>query len=360
MKLGLFNLMSYRSNPGGVAGVVDDTRRMVRLAEDIGFDVAWFAEHHFSNYSISVSPLMLAAHMAGQTRRIRLGAAVIVLPIYHPMRVAQEIALLDQMSEGRAVLGLGSGYQPYEFDRYNVDIRSKTDIFLEYWDVLEQALVTGRVRYEGKYITVPETVFLLRPKGDLLSEIYLTTKDPRVLARFAQFGPIPFTTAGWRGTPALYRLADDFRASWRAAGLADRPMPLAVQQYIHVTDDKDEAIEAAECGRFVGRIATHLRSSEPRLKGAFVDPPPLPEEPPLSVIRDNLLIGDAHLVAERMVAEITRLKPVHYSIFFQFGDMPINRAYRALERFGGEVLPLVEREMGPLDTIGQPASTAAQ
>jgi alkanesulfonate monooxygenase SsuD/methylene tetrahydromethanopterin reductase-like flavin-dependent oxidoreductase (luciferase family) len=359
MKLGLFNLMSYRSNPGGVSGVIADTRAMVRLAEEIGFDIAWFAEHHFSNYSISVSPLMLAAHIAGQTRRIRVGAAVVVLPIYHPMRVAQEIALLDQMSDGRAVLGLGSGYQPYEFDRYNVDLTAKTEIFLEYWDVLESALADGRVAYRGKHISVPETVFLLRPKGNLLSEIYLTAKDPKVLARLAHLGPIPFTTAGWRGTAALYKLAEDFAASWRSAGLAHRPMPIAVQQYIHVTDDKEQALQAAECARFVGRIAGHLRSTQPRLNGAFVDAPALPDEPPLSAIRDNLLIGDAHLVAERMVAEIRHLMPVHYSIFFQFGDMPLERAYRSMERFGREVLPLVERELGPLETIGQSATMAA-
>lgn len=360
MKLGLFNLMSYRWNPGGVAGVIADTRRMVRLAEDIGFDVAWFAEHHFSNYSISVSPLMLAAHMAGLTQRIRVGAAVVVLPIYHPMRVAQEIALLDQMSEGRAVLGLGSGYQPYEFDRYQVDLHAKTDIFLEYWEVLRQALSDGHVAFQGRYISVPDTVFLLRPRANLLSEIYLTVKDPRVLSQFAAFSPVAFTTAGWRGTSALYTLAEEFQASWRAAGLGARPMKLAVQQYIHVTDDKNEAIEAAECGRFVGRIATHLRSQEPHLQAAFVDAPPLPDEPPLSVIRDNLLIGDAHLVAERMVAEIQRLRPVHYSIFCQFGDMPIERAYRSLYRFGHEVLPLVEREVGPLELVGGDAAVAAE
>lgn len=360
MKLGLFNLMSYRSNPGGVAGVIADTRRMVRLAEDIGFDVAWFAEHHFSNYSVSVSPLMLAAHMAGLTTRIRLGAAVVVLPIYHPMRVAQEIALLDQMSGGRAVLGLGSGYQPYEFDRYQVDLHAKTDIFLEYWEVLRQALTDGRVSFQGQHISVPETVFLLRPRSDLLSELYLTVKDPRVLSRFASLNPTAFTTAGWRGTPALYALAEEFQASWRTAGLGDTSMKLAVQQYVHVTDDKDEAIEAAECGRFVGRVAAHLRSQEPRLQGALVDAPPLPNEPPLSAIRDNLLIGDAHMVAERMVAEIRHLRPVHYSIFFQFGDMPIERAQRSLYRFGREVLPLVEREVGPLELVGRGAPVAAE
>src|SRR4051794_1846851 len=150
MKFGLFNLMSLRDNPGGVGGVIADTRQMVSLAEAIGFDIAWFAEHHFTNYSVSVSPLMMCAHMAGLTSRIRLGAGVVVLPLYNPMRVAQEIGLVDQLSGGRCVLGVGTGYQIYEFEHYNSPIAEKTEVFLDYWGILEQALTTGHAASEGR------------------------------------------------------------------------------------------------------------------------------------------------------------------------------------------------------------------
>ena len=159
MNFGLFNLMTLRDHPKGVAGIVDDTRSMVKLAEDIGFSIAWFAEHHFTNYSVSVSPLMMAAHMAGISKRIRLGAGVVVLPLYHPLRVAQEIALLDQQSGGRAVLGIGTGYQKYEFERFGLPVEEKTDIFLEYWSVVERALADGRVKFSGKSRTVVDGPF---------------------------------------------------------------------------------------------------------------------------------------------------------------------------------------------------------
>src|SRR5215475_3496141 len=122
MKFGIFNLMTLRDNPGGVAGILEDTRTMIALAESIGFDIAWFAEHHFTNYSISASPILTAAQFVGYTKRIRLGLGVVVLPLYHPIRVAQEIAMLDQMSNGRLVLGIGTGYQKYEFARYKLPI----------------------------------------------------------------------------------------------------------------------------------------------------------------------------------------------------------------------------------------------
>jgi alkanesulfonate monooxygenase SsuD/methylene tetrahydromethanopterin reductase-like flavin-dependent oxidoreductase (luciferase family) len=341
MELGLFNLMSVRDNPRGVPGVIEDTRAMIRLAEDIGFDVAWFAEHHFTNYSISPSPLMMAAHFAGTCRRIRLGAAVVVLPLYHPMRVAQEIALVDQLSGGRLVLGVGSGYQAYEFDRLGADVARKTDIFLEYWQIVEQALLTGTVQFEGRFIQIPASVFALRTLQSPLPPLYVTSLDPRVLQRLGPLGAVPFITAGWRGSPALPSMADHAKSAWQAAGLGGRPMPLAIQQYIHVTDSREEALEAAERARFVGRMVAALRHADLALDGAHLVPPPLENEPELDVFRDNLLIGDPSYVAERMIAECRRLGPVHYNCFFQFGDMPVRRAARSLERFGAEVLPLV-------------------
>lgn len=351
MKFGLFNLMSIRDNPKGVAGVIDDTRMMIRLAEDIGFDVAWFAEHHFTNYSVSPSPLMMAAHFAGVTQRIRVGAAVVVLPLYHPMRVAQEIALVDQLSEGRLVLGVGSGYQAYEFDRLGADVGRKTEIFLEYWRIVEQALTTGRAEFSGEFITIPPSVFALRARQTPLPPLYLTSLDPRVLAALAPLGAIPFITAGWRGSPALPDMKAHALANWQKAGFGHRPMPLGVQQYIHVTDSRSEALDAAERARFVARMVAALRHPDLALDGAHLDAPPLENEPPLETFRDNLIIGDAQHVAERLIAEITSLRPVHYNCFFQFGDMPIQRAARSLERFGAEVLPLVESVLGPLDRL---------
>jgi len=346
MELGLFNLMSVRDNPNGVAGVIDDTRVMIQLAEDIGFDVAWFAEHHFTNYSISPSPLMMAAHFAGTCQKIRLGAAVVVLPLYHPMRVAQEIALVDQLSGGRLVLGVGSGYQAYEFDRLGADVAKKTEIFLEYWHIVEQALLTGQAQFEGEFIKIPPSVFTLRPHQAPLPPLYVTSLDPRVLKRLAPLGAIPFITAGWRGSPALPAMADHAQSAWRQAGLSSRPMPLAIQQYIHVTNSRTEALEAAEHARFVGRMVAALRHPDLTLRGAHLQPAPLENEPELSVFRDNLIIGDAAYVAQRVIAECRRFRPVHYNCFFQFGDMPIRRAARSLERFGAEVLPLVKAEIG--------------
>lgn len=352
MKFGLFSLMGYRDNPRGINGVIEDTRSMVQLAEAIGFDVAWFAEHHFTNYSISVSPLMMAAHMAGQTTRIKLGAGVVVLPLYDPMRVAQEIALLDQLSGGRAVLGVGTGYQAYEFERYGQAVSEKNQVFLEYWQVLAQVLDKGHVAFEGKHISVPSTPITLQTFNGLMPPLYCTSSAPDILKALAPWQPTPFLTAGWRGTQVLLQMVEQMRENWAVAGLDTARMPVALQQYIHVTDSPSEALEAAERARYVGRMVAALRSPNLELRGSMVQAPPLKDEPPLETFRDNLIIGPAEYVAERIASEVRAVNPVHYNAFFQFGDLALQRAGRSLERFGAEVIPLLEKELGPLDAIG--------
>lgn len=360
MKFGLFNLMSYQDNPGGVSGIISNTRDMVSIAEQIGFDIAWFAEHHFTNYSVSVSPLILCAHFAGLTKKIRLGAGVVVLPLYHPMRVAQEIGLVDHLSDGRVVLGVGTGYQHYEFSHFNTPIDEKTEIFLEYWSILEQAMEFGEANLDGKYIKADKTVFTVQPIQKPLPELFITTVAPKIMEPLCKRGATPFFTAGWRGSKTLFEMVDNGRKVWNSIGLSGRPMPVALQQYIHVTDSTQEALEAADRARFVARMVAALRQPEVETVGTFLHAPPLPDEPPLETFRDNLIIGDPHHVAMRMAEEIRRLNPIHYNCFFQFGDMPIARARKSLERFGTEVLPLLEREVGPLDKIGiYPSNVAA-
>jgi alkanesulfonate monooxygenase SsuD/methylene tetrahydromethanopterin reductase-like flavin-dependent oxidoreductase (luciferase family) len=349
MEFGLFNLMSYRNHPRGVPGVVADMKLMVTLAEEIGLDTAWFAEHHFTNYSISVSPLMMAAHMAGSTRRIRLGTAVIVLPLYQPMRVAQEIALVDQLSGGRLVLGVGTGYQPFEFDRYGMDVATRGDVFLRYWDLVEEALTTGAVTAAARALGLPEAPMLLRPVQQPLPPLYVTGGDPRIITRLGPLGATPFITAGWRGSKALVAMARDTRAAWAAAGFP--ATGLGVQQYVHVTDDPSEALAAAECARFVGRMATGLRAKEIGHAGPMIDAPPLPDEPPLETFRDNIIIGSAAEVTERILAEREAMAPTHYNMFFQFGDMPLAMAARSLERFGAEVLPVLRRDQAAVTAV---------
>lgn len=352
MKLSLFNLMTQRDATTSPRRIFEDTVAMVRLADEIGFDTAWFAEHHFSNYSICPSPAMMAAHCAGLTNRIRLGAAVYVLPLYNPVRLVQELALLDVQSNGRSVIGIGSGYQKYEFDRYHRKLPDRFEISMEVWDIIEMGLREGRIGYHGKYFEIPDSPLSLRPLQEPMPEIFVTGLEPAVIQRTAKTGHIPFITAGWRGMSLLREMHKHLQAQYQAAGTASQHMPLAVQQYVYVTGDRKEALDLADRARSVARIVTATRAGDPVLSGHFIQAPPMPDEPPLETFLNNLVIGDPHHVAEKLVAEISSLGTTHLSCFMQIGSVDGSRAMRSLGRFAAEVIPLMEKSFGmPLDLV---------
>ena len=93
-----------------------------QAAEDLGFRNIWLAEHHFSTYGYIARPLQLATYIAARTERLRVGSAVVVVPLHHPLIIAEEIATLDVLAGGRFDIGLGRGYQQYEFERFGLDL----------------------------------------------------------------------------------------------------------------------------------------------------------------------------------------------------------------------------------------------
>jgi hypothetical protein len=155
MHLGYFGLMGYRQRGKPPHEVFREHIEQVVHADRLGFDIAWFAEHHFSNYCICPSPLIMAARCAGVTKRILLGPAVVVTPLYDPARLLAEIGMVDCLSDGRLVLGMGSGYQPYEFERFGKDIAQARPMLGEFLDMLHRAFDNETFTYEGQHYRLP-------------------------------------------------------------------------------------------------------------------------------------------------------------------------------------------------------------
>src|SRR5438874_3346222 len=141
MEFGIFNLMGARETEKTAAQVFAEVAEQTHLADQLGYQTAWFAEHHFSNYCLCASPLMMVAHCASITEKIRLGTAVVVLPLYNPARLAAEVATADALSNGRLMLGIGAGYQPYEFDRFRVALKQNLEMTDEFCDNRDLAFI---------------------------------------------------------------------------------------------------------------------------------------------------------------------------------------------------------------------------
>lgn len=352
MKFDLFCLMPQRDPTQGLAEVYQETVDLIRLAEDIGFDTAWFAEHHFSNYSICPSPLMMAMHCAGHTTRIRLGTGVLVLPLYHPVRVLEEIGMVDVLSGGRLTIGIGSGYQDYEFQRFNAPLEEAWSITHEFLDILEMGLVEGRLCYEGKHFSLPETPIASRPLQRPTPPIFVTGNDPAMLQRVARRGYTPFFTVGYKALDALIAVRDHIAENCVTVGVDPATLPIAYQRCVYVTDDRADALDVAERVLYTTRVALSLKFKYQKLTGSTLEPLPFDGEPSLEEIVDNVIIGDPETCIEKLAREIRALNPAHLSCFMQFGGLDGGRAMKSLERFGGEVLPGLRRELGDLEAIG--------
>src|SRR3954469_4917960 len=151
MEFGIFNLMGSREADKPAAQVFAEVAEQTKRADELGYSIAWFAEHHFSNYCLCASPLMLVAHCASITKKIRLGTAVVVLPLYNPARLAAEIATADALSNGRLMLGIGAGYQPHELERVGVHIAKNFEMANEFSEILDLAFSRDFFSYNGKH-----------------------------------------------------------------------------------------------------------------------------------------------------------------------------------------------------------------
>jgi alkanesulfonate monooxygenase SsuD/methylene tetrahydromethanopterin reductase-like flavin-dependent oxidoreductase (luciferase family) len=119
--------------------IVKEQLGLMKAAEDLGFDSIWPAEHHFTEYGYCGSPALSLAAIAAETKRIRLGTGIVVLPFHNPIRVAEEFAMLDLMSDGRVDFGAGRGYQPIEYKGFQIDQVKSRGIFNESLEVILQA-----------------------------------------------------------------------------------------------------------------------------------------------------------------------------------------------------------------------------
>jgi len=357
MEFGIFNLMGAREVDKSAAQVFAEVAEQTRLADQLGYATAWFAEHHFSNYCLCASPLMMVAHCASITQKIRLGTAVVVLPLYNPARLAAEVATADALSNGRLMLGIGAGYQPYEFDRFGVDLKQNLEMTEEFAEILDLALNQDFFSYEGKHYQLPKTHIPARTVQKPLP-IYVAGHTQAMFRAAARRGYRVLSSGRVGGAQLLAKQYADIVAAFAAEGVPIERAHVTVNRFAHITDSKEEGLRFAENARYQSRLASSLRRREEVMQGTQLVDRPFPDEPPLEQIRDNLLIGDVDTVAEKLVAEIYATRPVHMCFSFKVGTTPHKAAMRSMELMMSEVKPRVERALGP--SFGSSGRTAAE
>ena len=220
-------------------------------------------------------------------------------------------------------------------------------------DMIEQGLRQPVFGYDGDYFQQPQTAINMRPRQTPRPPIWVAGADPNSHRRCARDGYIPFVSGGTDEPERILTLRRQIEECYEAEGRNADDVPLGVLRFVCVSDDKATIDRYVSGARFQKRIAMSLRHRrETMVDDYLVDEVPFPDEPSLEQIAENIVVGDADAVAERLCREIELYGPRHMSIYFAVGDLPHNAAMTSMERFATEVVPMIESHFGkPLADI---------
>jgi len=347
MDFGIFNILQQRDLSKTAKQIFDEGVEQTTVAEQLGFGKAWYAEHHFSNYSLCPSPLMMVAHMAGRTSRIRLGTAIVVAPLYTPARLLAEIGMVDNLSNGRLELGIGMGYQRYEFERFGVELDHAREMTGEMLELIELGLSQPAFEYEGKHYRQQRSSISCRPLQTPTPPIWYAGGDPTHMRRIARNDHTLFISGVLGGITRMKKMREQYEQIAIAEHKDPATVKIGVARLAFVSKNKKDVDHYIDCALYQQRLAVSLKTRREKVMNNYVvEEQPFDEEPSREMILRNLPVGDVDTCIEKMVRTIRELKPVHIAIQTQVGDMEHRKSLQSLELWATEVIPGVLKELG--------------
>ena len=273
-----------------------------------------------------------------------MAPAVVVMPFYEPLRLIEDIFFTDQLCEGRFVLGLGTGYQPREFEKFGFALDDRLAKGLEIWDALHAAQDRAVIDFQGDYLQINDAALSIEPLQRPIPT-FAVGNAPEFRRRIVERGATPMCTPGVQDPSMIGVLRNLISETCDELGVNGDDIPFAVQRYVFVTDDPAEARRAAENVLHHARLAANMRRDKPDIDGAMLNTPAFDNEPSLEKIQRDALIGSAEQVTQRIVEDAGQYGMTHLSVFMQFGDMPYSATLKSLERFGASVIPAVHKAL---------------
>jgi probable F420-dependent oxidoreductase len=221
MRFGLYSSIANPPRGEDLPRCIDEVIAEAQLAEASGFDSCFFGEHHQDKDGFLPSPLIVATAVAAHTRRLRVGTSVILLPLHHPVRVAEDAITLDLVSKGRLVVGVGVGYQPADFRAFDVAMEERAGRFEEGVEILRRCWSGERFSFHGKHYTLDDVRITPRPVQPGGPPLWIGASVPAAARRAGRIAD------GFVGTPSTTlasaaRLLDVYREAARQAGRPPR------------------------------------------------------------------------------------------------------------------------------------------
>ena len=322
-----------------------------RLAQKLGFHAVWMVEHHFSDYYPTPNPLMFLSHIAAACPGLGLGTAVMVLPWYDPVRFAEDVAMLQTLSQADLMLGVGRGTAKLEYDALRVDMNEARDRFRETWEVVQLALAGKPFTYHGRFVNL-ERPITVRP---LLSakkpQFFGAIGSPESAEIMADLGLPPLSLSQFPDF-MLLKILSRWRARAAQKGFATNvTLPCSTKCFIGDTDAQAREEARGHFARFYKLQAEHYATDTTSwgdIKGyeqfakIFANMKVMGDPRHNDPILDRNLVGSPETVARR----INELRAMGFDYFIVSNathGVPREARHRMMRRFTEEVLPLTRK-----------------
>src|SRR5204863_10054839 len=318
------------------------------LAEPLGFQSIWGVEHHFTSYTMCPDVLQFLTYMAGRTTTAQLGSMVVVLPWHDPMRVAGEVSMLDNISDGRLILGLGRGAGKVEFDGFRLSMDESRERFIESAELLLRGLESGYCEYEGRFVRQPRADIRPRPFRSFRGRTYAAAVSPESMRIMAELG-VGILIIPQKPWKEVAKELDAYRTVYREVKGADAPPP-SPAGWTFCDDDAERAREQAQrwIGGYYHTVLDHYQFAGDHLArtkgyeyyGKMSEK--IAEYGTETVIDYfvNLQVsGTPEQCHERILDIHRRTGNSHFVGVFSYAGMPYDEAERNMRLFAKDVMP---------------------
>jgi alkanesulfonate monooxygenase SsuD/methylene tetrahydromethanopterin reductase-like flavin-dependent oxidoreductase (luciferase family) len=330
MKFGIF---VFGDNPPDIGRsnqkYYEEVLTMGEWAEELGFDSFWLGEHHFYWYGTCVSPPMIIAALGQRTKKIRLGPAISVLPFHHPLVVAEEYGLADNLCGGRLNFAIGSGFSPIEYKTFGMSMEEARERYWESFDIILKAWRQEEFSHKGKYYQIENGSLYMKPVQKPIPPIWIAASSDETLTRAGEMGfstmGIPFARSG---TMLQVKEKNDlFMESYFRAGHKQNP-DIIVALHVYLQRSEEDAVKSAR--PHYARVAEYLRIS--RRPGA-----PVPDFD--NIKREKLALFTTPENAVAILKEYEKIGVTHVIVMVNFGGLPMTNVRQTLELMSKEVFP---------------------
>jgi alkanesulfonate monooxygenase SsuD/methylene tetrahydromethanopterin reductase-like flavin-dependent oxidoreductase (luciferase family) len=349
VKVGILGIFQNYQGRTSDAEMMRDELRIAELAEPLGFDSYWPPEHHFTDYSACPDNLQLLSWLAGRTSRIGLGTGAVIVPWNDPLRVAEKVALLDHLSGGRAILGLGRGLSRLEYRHFQIDMNEARDRFDEGSRMILDALERGEIEGAGPHYPQVRTPIRPRPLRGFRDRFYCVGLSPESVEQAARLGAtlMTFTQMPWElyasGPLAAYRKA------FREHQGREAPWPLTGDlMFCDASAERAEAMAREHMANYFLSIVQHYELMSEhfgKTKGYALYANAAEAfravglETALGTYVGIQTFGTPRQILERLEARKRLLGGFEVLVIARYGGMAFEDAERSLRLFAEQVLP---------------------